>query len=197
MPKAIATIIVAVIFFLLPMSTVASIPTAEKQNQYFIVLERLSELPLAVADNSELKIQGYDDIIICRQQDNYIVIALPNDSEMLGLIRWQDGEVLNLYPAGTVDWPSDWPINYALALCDLQGKEAAQKWLNNKDFDEFVASRRFIWWSNSIDERIIISEDWHEEYATLLIDGRVYYAVGRWNPTTTSVDELSSMLAVL
>ena len=195
--KAVATIIVAA--FCLFISTIADAsPTPEKQNQYFVALEKLNELPRSIKDiNQNMMLNGYDDVIICQNKQGYAVIVLPDDPQMLGLIRWSDGKVLNLYPADKSDWPNDWPIKFALDLYDSQGKEAAQRWLNSDGFNEFAPPRHFIWWDNASDERIVISEDWWEEYFTILIGEKVYYVIGHWKPIVTSVEELSLSLAVL
>lgn len=196
--KAVTTMVVAVILLSLPVASTATVPTPEKQNQYFWALEKLNELPRSIKDvDQNMVLNGYGDVIICQNKQGYAVIVLPDDPQMLGLLRWNDGKVLNLYPAGEPDWPNDWPIKFALDLYDSQGKEAAQKWLNNEDSDEFPPSRHFIWWNNISDERIIISEDWWEEYFTILIGEKVYYVIGHWKPIVTSVEELSLSLATL
>ncbi|MFH0912619.1 MAG: hypothetical protein V1807_03110 [Patescibacteria group bacterium] len=192
MLRMVATIALMAIMLSLPMVAIAT-PTPEKQNQYFWALEQLSELPRNVQGiNPDVVLKGYD-LIVCAHSKKYMAIAVPDDPEMLGLIRSENGTIFNIYPAGDIDWPNDWPINFALSIYESQGEEAAQQWLNSHSFRELVTPSRFIWWDNS--DHIIISQDFEGRYATIFLDEVVYYAVGRWNPAITSVEEFSFIMS--
>jgi len=129
------------------------------------------------------------EVIVCTSQKKLepIVIALPDNSgEMLGLVLWE-GEILNLYPAGDTysnRWAQQWPINHTLSI---EGLTEAKEWLNN--FNEF-SPREYVWWDNNSTEDIVISEDFDNMYATIMVGGKMYYAFQRWGSINT-VEEIA------
>ena len=137
---------------------------------------------------SSSSIQGYR-ITVCHAAGGYIVIALPKNQEMLGLVRWTNGEVFNLYLTQQ-PWFEDWPLNFALS----HGKKG-KAWLNA--FTDF-APRKFVWWENQT-KRVIsqtLLQDGVQYGGTISVGSQIFSMLPRWNKDTATNYELSRELAV-
>lgn len=150
----------------------------EDPNHYYVGVEVLYELPINLGVVPA--INGYETIV-CHSPAGVIVVALPHNPELLGLVRWLDGEIYNLYPT-IQPWFEDWPLSCALDQTDAKG------WLNTSD--------NFIWWSS--DHRVISRNLYGVSRGeTVSIDGSVFSILPRWQGNVATREELSRLLAVL
>jgi len=167
------------------MATENTVGSAE-QNYYDAV-----EVLKGWSVGSPVSIEGYHSTI-CHSAEGYIVVALPQDLKILGLIRWTNGEIYNLYPTQPPQfqrpWFSNWPINFALS-------QGGKDWLNN--FLEFTP-RKFIWWDS---KQVVISETFLQYGGTISVGmgvrSQIYNVFPRWYEEVATVTEWSRRIAVL